>query len=321
MNSPLRAVFWGSPKISAQFLEHLFKNANDKFCITACVTQSEKTIQRQGKSVARSAVHVFAEENGIPVFTPRSVKKEAESLLQDLRKVGFDLFIVLAYGKILPQSIICAPRLHSVNFHASLLPLLRGASPIEHSLLQGFTETGWTLQRITEELDAGDIVAQTKVSIDANETTGTLYAKLTQDILDNGIKMLEAYTSGETELRAQDAKSATVCGKIFAQDGHLNFSHSAEGIRNRFRAFTPRPGVFVYFQKKKIKLTFDLDTPPLPLAGKPSSLVREGRDNLFVVCGDGRALKILTATPDGKKEVMARDFINGYRVETGDEFV
>ncbi len=319
-----RIVFWGSPRIAAEFLAHLVANHSDEFVVVACVTQTEKVIQRQGKAAARSAVHVKAEELGIPVFTPKSVKKEADALLSELNKIGFDLFVVLAYGKILPVSIIDAPRLKSVNFHGSLLPLLRGAAPIEHALLYGFTETGWTLQRIVMELDAGDIVAQSKVAIEPTDTTETLYPKLTQDLLAHGAQMLSDYVQGRSEIHPQNHALATHCGKISAEDGRIDFSRPAMEIHNKYRAYTPRPGVFAFFREKKVKLGFEphpaSGTPPLIGEGMGvGSLSRQNKTDLYVLCGDGNTLKISTVTPEGKKAMQAGDFINGYRLVAGDK--
>lgn len=312
-----RIVFWGSPGIAAEFLSHLHKNHNDSFQISACVTQTEKMIQRQGKSAVRSAVHNRAEELGIPVFTPKSVKKEAGELLQQLTNIGFDLFVVLAYGKILPESIINAPRLKSVNFHGSLLPLLRGASPIEHSLLYGFTETGWTLQRIVAALDAGDVIAQSVVPIADSETTGSLYTKLTADLLAHGAAMLSDYIEGRAKIVPQDESKATHCGKISAEDGKLDFNRPAMEIRNRYRAFTPRPGVYAQFRGKKVKLAFDLSLPSRA-GGAPGSLTSAAKGELAVICGDGQALAISAITPEGKKAMPVADFINGYRLTDTD---
>jgi len=323
--SPVRVVFWGSPRIAAEFLSELVEKHAGEFQVVACVTQTEKVIQRQGKSAARSAVHERAEALGIPVFTPKSVKKEADVLLGELQKIGFDLFVVLAYGKILPVSIIDAPRLKSVNFHGSLLPLLRGAAPIEHALLQGFTETGWTLQRIVTELDAGDIVAQSRVAITPDETTGTLYPKLTQDLLEHGPRMLSDYVHGRAQIQPQNHAAATHCGKIHAEDGKIDWSQPAMEIRNRYRAFTPRPGVFAIFRGKKAKLAFDLSSPlHVSGAGWPKagvgSLRRQGKTELYVLCGDGNALKIESVTPEGKKAMAVADFMNGYRLADSDRF-
>lgn len=324
MAEKTRIVFWGSPGIAATFLEHLVHAHASEFEVTGVVTQTAKIIQRQGKSEVRSAVHNKAEELRIPVFTPKSVKKEADVLLPELTKVGFDLFVVLAYGKILPQSIIDAPRLKSLNFHGSLLPLLRGASPIEHSLLYGFTETGWTLQRIVAELDAGDIVAQSKVGIDAVETTETLYAKLTQNLLSHGAQMLKDYIAGRAAIHPQEHVLATHCGKISAEDGKINFSKSAQEIWNLYRAFTPRPGVFAYFRGKKVKLGFS-PSPPVGLAPDRERPLPEGegkllkKDGLIVICRNGEPIEITSVTPEGKKAMSATDFINGYRLTDEDK--
>lgn len=318
MSGNTRIIFWGSPRIAAEFLGHLVQNYGDEFSVVACVTQTEKVVQRQGKTAARSAVHEKAGELGIPVFTPKSVKKEADLLLGELHKIGFDLFVVLAYGKILPVSIIEAPRLKSVNFHGSLLPLLRGAAPIEHALLYGFTETGWTLQRIVTELDAGDIVAQSRIAILPEDTTGTLYPKLTADLLANGPRMLSDYISGRAQIVPQNHAAATHCGKISADDGRIDFARPAAEIYNKYRAFTPRPGVFALFRGKKVKLS--LSPPPSPGVPKAGvgTLWKQNKSDLYVLCGDGQALKILSVTPEGKKAMAAGDFINGYRLADGD---
>lgn len=314
---PVRIVFWGSPGIAATFLEHVVLNYADQFTVTACVTQTEKTIQRQGKTAARSAVHEKALALGIPVFTPRSVKKEGELLLSELQTIGFDLFVVLAYGKILPENIINAPRWRSVNFHGSLLPLLRGAAPIEHALLYGFSETGWTLQRIVPELDAGDIIAQSRVPIAATDTAGTLYAKMTADLLTHGPAMLLSYIEGSARIVPQNHLAATYCGKISADDGRLDFTRPAMEIRNRYRAFTPRPGVFAHFRGKKVKLAFDLNSPPMPCGQTPGALLMPAKGELHVGCGDGLALRLAGLTPEGKKTLTAVEFINGYRFLPG----
>ncbi|HRP70538.1 MAG TPA: methionyl-tRNA formyltransferase [Turneriella sp.] len=313
-----RVVFWGSPRIAAEFLTALTQH--EKLSVIACVTQPEKILQRQGKTLTRSTVHERAAALEIPVFTPKLIKKEADELLHALNQIGFDIFVVLAYGKILPQSIIDAPRLKAVNFHGSLLPLLRGASPIEHALLYGFKQTGWTLQRIVSQLDAGSIIAQSQVAIAEDETTQTLYAKMTADLLEHGIAMLMNYIEGRADIRAQDESQATHCGKILAEDGRLIFTESAHALRNRYRAFTPRPGVFAFFRGKKIKLTFNLTTPPKAMASAPGSLLQTGKTELWLVCADGHALLLESVTPEGKKTISAADFINGYRVTTGDIF-
>lgn len=326
MAGKTRIVFWGSPGIAADFLRDLVTNHSDRFTVTACVTQTEKLIQRQGKTASRSKVHEAAIELGLPVLTPKSVKKEADEILTQLSQYGYDLFVVVAYGKILPQAIIDEPRLKSVNFHGSLLPLLRGASPIEHALLHGFKETGWTLQRIVVALDAGDIVAQTRVTIDETETTGTLYAKLGADLIQHGAHMLSDYADGKLTPRPQDETAATHCGKIGAEDGRLDFSKSALEIYNRYRAFTPRPGVFASFRGKKVKLGFSPPPVPLPTRGEGvpeagvGTLLKQGKNGLSVICGDGLALHITSVTPEGKKAMSVSDFLNGYRVVDGDRF-
>ncbi len=319
MAEKTRVVFWGSPRIAAEFLETLVQNHADGFSVVACVTQTEKVIQRQGKTAARSAVHERAEALGIPVFTPKSVKKEADVLLNELTKIGFDLFVVLAYGKILPASIIDAPRLKAVNFHGSLLPLLRGASPIEHALLYGFSETGWTLQRIVSELDAGDIIAQSTVSITSTETTATLYPKLTENLLTYGPRMLSDYVAGRAQIMPQNAALATHCGKISAEDGKVDFSQPAQDILNRYRAFTPRPGVFASFRGKKVKLGFDLARNVFAASTAPGALQIPAKGELAVCCGDARAIFISSITPEGKKPMATADFINGYRISAGDK--
>jgi methionyl-tRNA formyltransferase len=312
-----RIVFWGSPAIAATFLSHLVENYTDKFKVTAVITQSEKTIQRQGITSARSAVHQKASALGIPVFTPLSLKKEGELLLGELNALGYDIFVVLAYGKILPEFIINAPRLKSVNFHGSLLPLLRGASPIEHALLQGFTQTGWTLQRIVAELDAGDILEQSKVSIDPIDTRESLYAKMTENLVQHGAAMLLSYIEGRGVIRPQEHSQATYCGKITAEDGRLDFAQSSTEILNRYRAFTPRPGVFAFLGGKKLKLRFALPSHPVKATQAAGTLLVPVKGSLFVVCGDGVALPLAAVTPEGKKTMPVADFINGYRIMSG----
>lgn len=323
MNEPkVRISFWGTPPISATFLEKLIHD--NRFEISFVVTQQDKPRSHRGRKIEASPVKQIADANNIPVFTPASLRfseknrERAQKLLEEMQKFSVDFHVVLAYGKIIPEDFYSYPSLAAVNFHASLLPFLRGAAPIEFSLINGFKETGWTLQKITDELDAGDVFAQTKVTVDYPDTRSTLYTKLTDDLLQHGADILYDYGRNALTPHPQNENEASHCSKITTEMGLLDFSLPAELLRNRARALEGKPGVFAFFRGKKVKLFLDTSAPMEKTNLSPGEL--EINDSILrIAAGDLHSLAFSSLQFEGKKAMAARDFSNGYSPKAGEK--
>ena len=255
--------FWGSPKISAELFKSLL--ADRRFNVLYAVTQPDKPRSQRGRQIIPSAVKQIAEQipqelnqNKIPVFTPE--KLSDVSFLKNIQSFQAELHVVFAYGKIIPENIFNQPNLGSVNFHASLLPELRGAAPIEFALWQGKTKTGWSLQKINDKLDTGCIIEQVKCSITWEDNQESLYDKMQRLLLNHAGDMLERFQKGESKPFDQNESKATYCRKIISNDRKLDWSLNTVAIRNIGRALSNRPGVFSYFDKKPVKIFFDFTT-------------------------------------------------------------
>ncbi|MCB1147586.1 MAG: methionyl-tRNA formyltransferase [Leptospiraceae bacterium] len=312
-----KVAFWGTPGIAAGLLNLLLKD--EFFSVCYVVTQPDKPRSVRGREVLPSPVKKAAQIAGIPVFSPTSLKKEKQTVLDANTSDPVDFHVVLAYGKILPPEILDMTPGRMVNFHASLLPLLRGAAPIEFALLQGFTETGWTLQKIIPELDAGDILAQTKVPILKTDTRETLYEKLTDDLQLNALPVLKKFSQGELKAVPQDAQQATFCGKISTQMGLIDWSHSAGQILNLSRALGKSPGVYSFFRGKKIKLAFHLDKNIANISGTPGEILQIDRESMLVATGQS-GVYVQQCQVEGGRSLAANDFCNGYHPKIGEKF-
>ncbi|MES0489044.1 MAG: methionyl-tRNA formyltransferase [Leptospirales bacterium] len=320
--TPVKISYWGSPGISAALLKVLIDDS--RFQIEFVVSQPDKPRSGRGREVIPTPVKAVALENSIPVYTPVALKKNTETILSDWNSYKPAVHVVFAYGKIIPEALFSSPALGSVNFHASLLPLLRGASPIEHSLWHGFSKTGWTLQQVANRLDTGNILAQTIIDIEPADSTSTVAQKLFDQLEKWSPEALLDYVAGKLTPIEQQEDMATHCGKIYPEMGKIEWSKTSTEINNMARALQERPGVFSYWNKTRIKIFFDFQTAALQPENSevlpPGSISDISDNGIFITCADGLSLKVLYIQPDGKKRLSAKDFVNGYRVKLGDLF-
>ena len=319
----IRISYWGSPYLSAKFLETLIQDKS--FEIAFAVTQPDKPRSKRGREVAACAVKKTAEENSIPVYSPASLKKNTDELFEQFKAHDVLFHVVFAYGKLIPEKLFNAVPLKTVNFHASLLPLLRGAAPIETSLLEGHKKTGWSMQAIAEKMDAGDVYITKEVEISEVDTKNSLTEKMLKTLIEFGPEALRKYAAKELKPVKQDESRATFCGKIKTEAGEIDFTVPHREIINQFRALGENPGVYSFYNGKKIKIDFDLISPAHNLsnllgAKKPGDVVQIEKERLSIFCGDGFALPVISFHPEGKRKMSAADFINGYRPKEGDCF-
>ncbi|MDH5721068.1 MAG: methionyl-tRNA formyltransferase [Spirochaetia bacterium] len=319
----IKISYWGSPFISAKFLETLLQDGS--FEISFVVTQPDKPRSKRGREVLPCAVKKLADKNSIPVYSPVSLKKNTPDLLEEFNKHDVLFHVVFAYGKLIPEAIFNAPLLKTLNFHASLLPLLRGAAPIEYALLEGHRKTGWSIQAIVEKMDAGDVFYQNEIEVSVNETKNSLTEKMLESLVSFGPDILKKYAAGKLNSRKQDEEKATYCGKIKTEAGKIDFSKTHIEIRNQYRAFGENPGLYSYFNGKKIKIDFDLISLSKKLSDQEKEM-KSGRvfliekEKTYILCGDGFALPAVLFQPEGKRKMSAVDFVNGYRLKEGDYF-
>lgn len=303
-------IFCGTPRFAVPTLEAL---VHAGFPVRLVVTQPDRPRGR-GLALAHSPVKQSALTLDLPVTQPESIKNNEEFRAQ-LTTLKPDAIIVVGYGRIIPQWMIALPPLGNINLHASLLPKYRGAAPIQWAIARGESTTGVTTMRIDAGLDTGDILLQREIPIQPSDTAETLSPALAATGANLMIDTLRGLQAGTIIARPQDDEKATLAPILKKEDGRIDFRRTAREICDRLRGFQPWPGAFTMFRGKNLHIWDALVSPrSLP----PAELVIE-RDLLFVGCGGGTALTLIEVQPEGKKHMASRDFIHGYRPQTGDK--
>ncbi|KAF0094057.1 MAG: methionyl-tRNA formyltransferase [Puniceicoccaceae bacterium 5H] len=305
-----RIVFFGSDEISLPLLQALVTQQAEAAELVAVFTQPDRRTGR-GMKLQANAIKQWAQGQGIPVLQP---DKPGEAEAAWLREQRIDLALVMAYGHILRQKHLEAPRLGMVNFHASLLPKLRGASPIHTALASGETETGVTLMRVIRQMDAGPALDQERVAISDVDTTATLWDKQAAACVPLLARNLSTLLAGEARFAVQDEAQATYCRIIFKTDAHLDFTHPAAELERRVRAFQPWPGTNFVHEGHEVKVGAVrlLDTVS---TGEPGQVVEAG-ERLVVQCAPGQ-LELRRLQRPGGKMLPAADFLRGFELPQG----
>lgn len=302
-------VFCGTPRFAVPTLEAL---VHAGFPVRLVVTQPDKPRGR-GLVLTPSPVKQSAVSLGLPITQPESIKNNSEFRLQ-LASINPDAIIVVGYGRIIPQWMIDLTRLGNINLHASLLPKYRGAAPIQWAIARGETMTGVTTMRIDAGLDTGDILLQREIPIGASDTAETLAPALAALGAELIVETLRGLEAGRISARPQNDAQASLAPILKKEDGRIDFRLSAQEVRNRMRGFQPWPGVFTSFRGKNLHVWNAALSQRSLAAGE---LLADG-DHLFVGCGED-ALEILEVQLEGKKRMAARDFVHGYRPQTGEK--
>ncbi len=303
----VRIVFMGTPELSATLLAALLKN---EYNVVGVVTKPDKPSGRK-KEITPSPVKELALREALPLLQP--VKMDAEAI-QAIANWKPDLIVVAAYGKILPAALLELPGFGCINVHTSLLPLWRGASPIQNALLAGATETGVTIMLMDTGMDTGDILTQKSVAIDRDDTHSSLLQKLTVTGTDLLLETLPQWIERRITPIKQNNEEATLCQLIEREDGRILWSSDAESIYNRYRALYPWPGVFTYFKGdnnllrlKLITLSFQKQNAHIV---HPLGTVFEIGEKIGVQTGSG-IIFLETVQLEGKTAVAIADFIRG----------
>lgn len=299
-----KIVFMGTPDFSVPVLQRVIKEG---YNVIAVVTQPDRPVGRK-RVLTPPPVKIEAVKQGIPVYQPEKIRNEAE--LAEILALKPDLIITAAFGQILPNKLLEAPKYGCINVHASLLPELRGGAPIHYSILQGKEKTGITIMYMAEKLDAGDILTQAEVKIEEEDNVGTLHEKLSQigsDLLAETIPKL--FNREITPVKQNDAK-ATFAPNIKREQEKIDWDKSGEDIYNHVRGLNPWPVAYTLLKGETLKVwttkKIQLSSPVQP--GVVIDVLEEG----FVVgTGNTTAVLILELQPAGKKKMMAKDYLRG----------
>ena len=308
----MRIVFFGSPDFALPSLEALVAAGHD---VVLVVSQPAKPVGRSAE-VADPPVVRRARELAIPVFQPPTLKDE--EAVARLAGAAADLFVVVAYGKILAQRVLDQPRHGCVNVHGSVLPRWRGASPVQAALLAGDVVTGVSIMRMEAGMDTGPVYAAFRTPIGADEDAGTLSARLARDGAELLVATLAKIASGEAEEALQEDALATVCPKIRREDGRADFARPAIELVRRLRAFTPWPGLFAFRAGRRVKLLAAREADGR--AGAAPGDVLAAGDEIVLACGQG-ALAVTRLQAEGRKPLDAVAFSRGERVVPGESWV
>jgi len=287
----LKFAFFGTPDVASKTLEIL---KNHGFLPTVVVTAEDKPLGRK-QIITPPPVKTWCIENGVKYLQPENGGKRLDlfEFLRSNLKEPFDLSIVVAYGKILPQELISLPRLGTINIHYSLLPKYRGASPVQSALLAGDTMTGVSIQQMVHKLDAGPIVVFEELKIKEHEKTPELLERLIKIGGELLVNTLPNLMESKIQKKEQDESQATLCKKINKEDGLVNLEKdSSKDIYNKFRAFYDWPGIYFMRDKKRIKIT------EATFENDPFDSTR------------GKKFQILKVIPEGKKEMSYSVWFN-----------
>ena len=311
MNPPFHLVFCGTPGFAVPALEAL---ARAGFTVDLVVTRPDKPKGR-GMEMAVSPVKQAALSLELPVAQPDTIKNNGDFRAQ-LQTLKPEAIVVVGYGRIIPQWMIDLPPLGNINLHSSVLPKYRGAAPIQWAVACGETVTGVTTMRIDAGLDTGDILLQREVPIAADDTAETLSPKLAAVGAELMVGTLRGLRERTVLPQAQDHSRASLAPILRKEDGRIDFSRSAAEIHNRLRGFQPWPGAFTGFRGKQLVICSARVVIGTGLPSPGSLLVEDNR--LLAGCRDC-FLELVEVQPEGKKRMAARDFINGYRPQSGEK--
>lgn len=302
----MKIIFMGSPEFSAVVFEKL----NGEYPVSAVVTNPDRQSGR-GKRTLPSPLKAAAISSGVPVLEFEKVSREGIDEIEALKP---ELIITAAFGQILSEKFLSIPRFGVLNVHASLLPLYRGASPVQQAILNGDEYTGITIMRTVKEIDAGDILLLKRIKIGNDETAGELFKRLAVlggEAICEAVKLVD---EGKAEYYPQDHSAATRCGMITKADGKINFDKDVKGLDRFVRGMSPNPSAYVFLKGKMLKV-FKISSAED--CGEPGTiLAADSKRGIIVACADG-AVSLDEVMLEGSKRMSGADFMKGHAVEVG----
>lgn len=307
----MRIVFMGTPDFAVPCLQRLIDCGHE---VTGVFTQPDKP---QGRKMILTPppVKMLATQNSIPVYQP--LKMKDGSALEMLKEANPELVIVVAYGKILPKEILEYPQYGCINIHASLLPELRGAAPIQWSVINGCKKTGVTSMQMDEGLDTGDMLLKEEIEIGENDTAEDIHDKLSSlgaDVLE---KTIDALLKNNLNPVKQDHDRFTYAPMLSKDLSPIDWNLSADEIHNKIRGLYPWPSATAFINGKKVKIHRSIKVDD---KGSSAGEIIEAGKRLVVSCGDGKCIEITNIQADGKKAMSSADYLRGNSLSAGEIF-
>lgn len=312
----MKIIFFGSAHFAVPALEALIKEGHHVACV---VTQPDKQKGRH-LQLAATEVKKVAVAAKLKVFQPQDVdSKESLMLLKSLEP---ELFVIVAYGQILSRELLDIPEIMALNIHASLLPVYRGAAPVNWALINGEKRTGVTLIKVTPKMDSGPIISQAGVDIAAGDTAASLEERLSVLGSEMLTEAIEKIKNRRFKLLPQDESKATFAHKLKKEDGLIHWQKEAAEICNLIRGTVPWPGAFTHYQGKLLKICkAQISSPPGPLvAASSGAIIKADKEGLVVAAGKG-CLAITQLQPAGARRMSAQEFIIGHKLCAGDKLI
>ena len=305
----MKTVFMGTPDFAAEGLKALYDSDNE---VAMVFTQPDRAKDR-GKKIQFTPVKELALVHGTAVYQPEKLRTD-QAVMEELKKVSPDIIVVAAYGQILPEEVLKLPKHGCINVHASLLPKLRGASPIQMAIVTGEEETGVTIMQMEKGLDTGDMLSAESIAI-GDMTAGQLHDRLAQIGGRLLIRTIKDISEGKASPVKQDDSKATYAGLISKKDGKIDFSKSPQKIERLIRGFDPWPGAFCFLDGQQIKLWKAVPCGEKTSAGD-GEVISAGNEGLKIACA-GDSLMITELQAPGKKRMNAGDYLRGHAVKPG----
>jgi methionyl-tRNA formyltransferase len=309
----MRVLFWGTPEFATPALRAL---VGEGFDVVGVVTQPDRPVGRSRSTVQPSAVKRIAVDEGIVVLQPE--RPRGDDFLAEISKLEPELSVVVAYGHLLPKAAIDLPARGTVNIHASLLPALRGAAPIQAAIREGYSETGVTIMRMVPALDAGPILFQSRTAILEDETYGELSLRLSELGALALIEALSLMELGDTREELQDESLATYAPKIDRTVSWVDWSAAATSVSRAIRSLDPKPGALATLHGMEVKL-FGAKLAPRTSNMASGEIVAIDGSGMIVACADG-AVKVVAVQPAGKRRLAPNEWARGRGAAVGDRF-
>ena len=308
----LRVVFMGTPDFSVPTLSEIVGAGHD---VVAVYTQPPRPAGR-GMEARKSPVHSFAEEAGLPVFVPKTLRRA--NVQNEFAALGADVAVVVAYGLILPKVILDAPPLGCLNLHGSLLPRWRGAAPIQRAIMAGDKETGVMVMKMDEGLDTGPVALADRLSIGPDSTAGEIHDHLALMGASLMLRALTLLEKGELTFTPQPADGVTYAAKISKEETRIDWSKPAPDVHDMIRGLSPYPGAwFEALLGGKAERVKVLRSVVVPGKGEPGLLLDA---HLTVACGGSQAVRLTQVQRAGRRPVGGAEFLRGFPLARGTHF-
>ena len=305
----LKIIFMGTPDFAAVSLEALLSSSHQ---VLAVVSQPDKPVGR-GKKIKLSPVKEKAIAANIPVLQPEKAKDPG--FIEELKEFQADIFVVAAYGKILPEAVLNLPPYGCVNVHGSLLPKYRGAAPIQWAIINGEEKTGVTIMQMNKGMDTGDMILKRELPIQQSDTGGSLYDKMAALGAEALLSALQSIEEGAFVREKQDDSMATYAPMLTKETGHIDWSRNSKDIVNLIRGLNPWPAAYTLYEGEPLKI-WEGEALSQKAQGAPGQILNTNKNGILTATGDG-AILLTRIQARGGKAMAAADYIRGHTIEEG----